>query len=251
MIQRYWIDRTDADVPHKSDDGEMVLYADHLKVVTELVLAFWELHGARFGFDETTRKKARAILAKYKEANTPANGALTQNEREQDNRSQRENTALNHEVQNLLNIREENTALKDENATLKDINLKQANDLLDANMAWASECEEVSALKVQAKRIDRVLDEEGAARSCINPLEDLRIAVRGLKQERDTYKEQAKALKAQVKRLKAPATNEEWNQFNVTLDPGGEPLIPRWRFNHIIAARVSAPVNGTEEAHNG
>ena len=33
MIQRYWIDRNDADVPHKSDDGEMVLYGDHVGAI--------------------------------------------------------------------------------------------------------------------------------------------------------------------------------------------------------------------------
>lgn len=36
MIQRYWIDRTDADAPYESEDGEMVLYADHERIVREL-----------------------------------------------------------------------------------------------------------------------------------------------------------------------------------------------------------------------
>jgi seryl-tRNA synthetase len=35
-ITRYWIDRADADAPYKSEDGEMVLYADYLAAVSAL-----------------------------------------------------------------------------------------------------------------------------------------------------------------------------------------------------------------------
>jgi len=39
----------------------------------------------------------------------------------------------------------------------------------------------VVRLEAQLREFDRVIDEEGIAESCINPLEDLRIAIRKLK----------------------------------------------------------------------
>jgi hypothetical protein len=76
---------------------------------------------------------------------------------------------------------------------------------------------------------------------------DGRREIVGLHERIDRLMGENTALKAQVERLKAPATDEEWDQFNVTLDPGGEPLIPRSRFNKILAARAAEPTTNTEK----
>ena len=44
--------------------------------------------------------------------------------------------------------------------------------------------EEKNQLIKELKEFDKIIDEEGVARSCINPKEDLRLAIRGLKEDR-------------------------------------------------------------------
>lgn len=45
----------------------------------------------------------------------------------------------------------------------------------------------VVKLEARLKEFDRVIDEEGVAESCINPLEDLRISIRKLKEYKAMY----------------------------------------------------------------
>ena len=62
---------------------------------------------------------------------------------------------------------------------------------------WAQDSE-IERLKIHLKEFDAVIDSEHIANSCINPLEDLKIAIRALKAERDELR----------------ATNERLNSYN-------------------------------------
>jgi chromosome segregation ATPase len=80
-----------------------------------------------------------------------------------------------------------------------------ANDLNELLEAAESKLAAIEAQRDEARRrteryktefvqLDAIIDEEGVARSCINPFEDLRLAIRGLKTRAETAEAKLAAL---------------------------------------------------------
>lgn len=67
--------------------------------------------------------------------------------------------------------------------------------------------------KAYFKKLDSIIDEEGVARSCINPFEDLRRAIRGLKSDLAAERERAERMK-------------DWLRNNMTFYETGESTRP-------------------------
>lgn len=79
-----------------------------------------------------------------------------------------------------------------------DLYPKEATDEYAAKLLWriGSQMRELQQLRKQLKAFDAVIDEEGIAQSRINPLEDLRIGIRKLKQRAGTAESEIARMKA-------------------------------------------------------
>ena len=97
--------------------------------------------------------------------------------------------------------------------------LDQRNDLLR---------ELAAALKLIAE-MDRVIDDAGVARSCINPLEDLKIAIDALKKERDEAVKKTAAARAEADELARRVAMRVWEIGACLNKPDAEAIIARVR----------------------